>query len=103
MKIIKYLCTTAFVISPVIWALPKITVIFGESSNGFSQVKLKNETEESLACFVAIDGHKVKFWLRMRSTSNWITTTDTRFTYRNFSTWCDYLEVYPNYKAYQAY
>jgi hypothetical protein len=83
--------------------LPKITVTFGESSNGFSQVKIKNETEESLACFVAIDSYKAKFWLRMRSTSNWITTTDTRYTYRGFSTWCDYLGVYPNYKAYQAY
>ena len=103
MKVIKYICATAFVISPVIWALPKITVTFGESSNGFSQVKIKNETEKSLACFVAIDGYKAKFWLRRRSTSRWITTTDTRFTYRDFSTWCDYLEVYPNYKAYQAY
>jgi hypothetical protein len=103
MKTIKHLCATAFIISPVIWALPKITVTFGESSNGFSQVKIKNETEESLACFVAIDGYKAKFRLRMRSTSRWITTTDTRYTYRNFSTWCDYLEVYPNYKAYQVY
>jgi hypothetical protein len=76
---------------------------FGESSNGFSQVKVKNETEATLGCFITIDGHKAKFRLRMRSTSRWITTTDARFTYRDFSTWCDYLEVYPNYKAYQAY
>ncbi|MBA6328948.1 hypothetical protein H4J46_13560 [Colwellia sp. MB02u-6] len=83
MKIIKYLCATAFIISPVIWALPKITLTFGESSNGFSQVKIKNETEKSLAYFVAIDGYKAKFRLRMRLISRWITTTDTGYTYQD--------------------
>jgi hypothetical protein len=39
----------------------------------------------------------------MSSTSRWITTTKTRFAYQDSSTWCDYLEVYPNYKAYQVY
>ena len=103
MKITKYLCAVIMLISPVIWALPKITVTFSESSAGFTRVKIKNETFEPLACYVAIDGHKVKFQLTVKSTSRWITTTDKRFNYQNFSTWCDYLEIYPKYKAYQVY
>ena len=74
MKITKYLCAAIMLISPVIWASPKTTVTFGESSAGFTRVKIKNETFEPLACFVAIDGHKVKFQLNVKSTSRWITT-----------------------------
>ena len=90
-------------ISPLSLALPKVTVTFGESSDGFARVKIHNETFEALACFVAIDGYKSKFQLRPKSISNWITTTDKRFNYRHFRTWCDYLEVHPKYKAYRAY
>jgi hypothetical protein len=103
MKITKYFCAALIIISPIIWALPKITVTFGESSNGFTRVKIKNETSDPLACFVAIDGHKIKFQLQVRSSSGWITATDKRFNYHNFSTGCDYLEVHPKYKAYQVY
>lgn len=103
MKIIKYFYFALIFISPLIMALPKVTLTFGESLNGFTRVKIKNETFEPLACFVAIDGHKTKFQLRAKSTSNWITTTDKRFNYKHFSTWCDYLDVYPQYRIYQAY
>jgi len=103
MKIAKYFCAALIIISPLIMALPKVTVTFGESLNGFSRVRIKNETFVPLACFVAIDGYKTKFQLRAKSTSRWITTTDKRFNYRNFSTWCDYLEIHPKYNAYQAY
>lgn len=102
MKITKYLYATVIIISPVIWASPKIAVTFGES-NGFVRVQIKNETFEPLACYVAIDGHKVKFQLQVKSTSRWISATDKRFNYQNFSTWCDYLEIHPKYKVYQIY
>ena len=103
MKITKYFCAAVIIISPVIWASPKITLTFGESSDGFARVKIKNETFEPLACYVAIDGHKVKFQLQVKSASRWITATDQRFNYQNFSTWCDYLEIHPKYRAYQVY
>ena len=103
MKIIKYFCFALIFISPLIMALPKVTRTFGESLNGFTRVKIHNETFEVLACFVAIDGHKAKFQLRPKSTSNWITATDKRFNYQNFSTWCDYLDIHPQYRIYQAY
>ena len=99
-KIYFYIVMLTF--SPVILALPKETVSFGDS-NGFARIKIKNETFEPLACYVAIDGHKVKFKLQGQSSSRWISATDKRFNYQNFSTWCDYLELHPNYKAYQVY
>ncbi|MFT5812758.1 MAG: hypothetical protein ACI9VT_000495 [Psychroserpens sp.] len=103
MKITGYFFAAVMMISPVIWASPKTTLTFGVSSDGFARVKIKNQTSEPLACYVAIDGHKVKFQLQFQSTSRWITATDQRFNYQNFSTWCDYLEVHPKFKAYQEY
>tara|TARA_R110000737_G_scaffold111165_1_gene144084 strand:- start:1052 stop:1363 length:312 start_codon:yes stop_codon:yes gene_type:complete len=103
MKITKYFCTALIIISPLSMALPRVAITFGESLNGFARVKIKNETFEPLACFVAIDGQKTKFQLLRKSTSPWITTTDKRFNFQNFSTWCDYLEIHPKYKAYRAY
>jgi len=103
MKNIKLFCFILLFISTPSLALPKVSLTFGESLNGFARVKITNETTEPLACFVAIDGYKSKFQLRPKSISNWITTTDKRFNYRHFRTWCDYLEVHPKYKAYRAY
>jgi len=103
MKFILYFFAALMIFSPESMALPKVTVSFDESLDGFARVKIKNETFVPLACFVAIDGHKIKFQLRAKSTSRWITSTDKRFNYRNFSTWCDYLEIHPKYNAYQAY
>lgn len=103
MKMTKYFFAALIIFSPVSLALPKVTVTFDKSSDGFARVRIKNETFVPLACFVAIDGHKIKFQLRAKSTSRWVTATDKRFNYRNFSTWCDYLEIHPKYNAYQAY
>ncbi|SEL33015.1 hypothetical protein SAMN05216262_10959 [Colwellia chukchiensis] len=89
--------------SPASTALPKFTLIFGESKQGFTQVKIKNETLTALACFVAIDGYQKKFQLRAKSTSDWITSTDSRFNYQHFKTWCDYLDLNPNYRLYPLY
>jgi len=103
MKIVKCFSALLIIISPVIMALPKITLVYGESSEGFTRVKVKNETLLPLACFVAIDGHKKKFQLRAKSTSIWITSSDSRYNYQNFSTWCDYLDLNPDYKVYALY
>jgi len=76
----------------------KITILHGKSQEGFVRVKIKNETNAALACYVAIDGRKVKFTLPPFLTSKWYQATDSRFNYRHFSTWCDYLELHPEYK-----
>lgn len=102
MKIRIYFYIAMMTFSPIILASPRVTVSFGDSS-GLARIKIKNETFEPLACYVAIDGHKIKFQLQGQSSSRWISATDKRFNYQNFSTWCDYLELHPNYKAYQMY
>lgn len=102
MKVTIFFYIVALIFSPVILAAPKISVSFGDS-NGFTRIKIKNETFEPLACYVAIDGYKIKFQLQVQSSSRWISATDKRFNYQNFSTWCDYLELHPNYKVYQMY
>ncbi|MGB1263732.1 MAG: hypothetical protein ACPG52_12540, partial [Cognaticolwellia sp.] len=82
MAIIKFFSVALLLTSPVVMALPKITVTFGESPNGFTRVKIKNDTTEPLACFVAIDGHKSKFQLNRRAISGWFTATDKAFNYQ---------------------
>jgi len=75
-----------------------IAVIHGKSQDGFARIKIKNETNTPLACYVAIDGRKSKFVLPPFLTSKWYQATDSRFNYRHFSTWCDYLALHPEYK-----
>ncbi|MCJ8320486.1 MAG: hypothetical protein MJK12_12685 [Colwellia sp.] len=76
------------------------SIIHGETKEGFAQVKITNKTNTSIACYVAIDGKKIKFILRPYMTSKWYKATDTQFNYRHFSTWCDYLELHPEYEKY---
>ena len=103
MNAIKNLGVILLIISPFSWGKPKITTTFNVNEAGFTQVKIKNETFKGLACFVAIDGFKKKFQLRPRSSSPWVTATDTRYNYQNFSTWCDYLDIHPKYRIYKIY
>lgn len=99
----RFYCLVFILISPVIFALPKTNISFNRDAEGFMRAQIKNETLEQLACYVAIDGYKRKFQLRPRSTSRWFTATDKRFDYTAFKTWCDYLELHPQYQKYQAY
>ena len=43
------------------FAIPKINTIYGKNNDGFARVKIINETTANLACYVALDGRKVKF------------------------------------------
>ena len=87
----------------IVYAKPKTKTIHGRNADGFSQVRIKNNTTESLACYIAIDGYKVKFRLPALRQSNWYTATDKGFTYRNFSTWCDFLSLHPEYAKYRIF
>lgn len=71
------------------------------NADGFAQVQIKNETAKELACWVAIDGFKQKFRLLPTGSSQWFTANDKRYSYANFSTWCDNIEFYPQYKNYR--
>ncbi|MGB1199639.1 MAG: hypothetical protein ACPG46_11360 [Thalassotalea sp.] len=88
------------VFSGVTDSKPKTTIFFEKTAAGFIKAKIRNETAEQLACYIAIDGHKKKFRLSGQMESKWYAATDKRFTHKNFSTWCDYLEFYPQYQHY---
>jgi hypothetical protein len=90
-------------ITNIVYAKPKTKTIYGLNADGFSQVKIKNNTRESLACYIAIDGYKVKFRLPSLRQSKWYTATDKGFSYTNFSTWCDFLSLHPEYEKYQVF
>ena len=79
-------------------AAPKITIQNQRNAQGFAEVQVNNDTMEILLCYVAIDGHKIKFRLMPLQPSQWYTATDTRFNYKNFSIWCDYLSLHPEYQ-----
>jgi len=104
-KFIIVILISAFIILYTNNALanPKTKTIYGHSLDGFARVKIKNNTTESLACYVAIDGYKVKFRLEALRESKWYTATDKRFAYRNFSTWCGFLAQHPEYLNYKQF
>lgn len=104
-KIFSILFIFSFVLllAGIVEAKPKTKTIYGTSLDGFARVKIKNNTTENLACYIAIDGFKVKFRLPALRESKWYTSTDKRFSYRNFSTWCDYLTSHPEYLKYKIF
>ena len=86
-----------------VYAKPKITVENGFDINNHAQIKVTNGTIEELACYVAIDGQKIRFRLLAYRSSRWFKATDPRYNHSTFSSWCDYIELYPNFKKFRAY
>ncbi|MGL1958970.1 MAG: hypothetical protein OCD00_16830 [Colwellia sp.] len=95
-KIAGYLLILLLSVSAI--AMPKILVKHKRTLDNFAQIQVINETAEKLICYVAINGKKIKFRLNARQYSKWYKATDTRFNYKHFSTWCDYLSLHPKYK-----
>jgi len=79
-------------------AKPNISIKNQRSNENLAQIKITNNTTKALICHIAIDGHKIRFRLPPRLPSQWYQATDTRFNYTHFSTWCDYLSLYPQYQ-----
>ena len=86
------------VFSISVCAMPKIAVQHQRSAKNLAEIKVTNQTVETLICYVSIDGHKIYFRLQANQPSKWYKATDTRLNYSNFSTWCDYLYLHPKYK-----
>ena len=86
-----------------VYAKPKITVHKSFDTNNFAQIKITNETIKELACYVAIDGQKIRFRLLPRRNTRWFKANDTRFPLSAISTWCDFIELYPHFKKFKAY
>ncbi|GLX78463.1 hypothetical protein tinsulaeT_18030 [Thalassotalea insulae] len=81
---------------------PKTEVLYRYTPEGYAQIQVQNKTTKELACWIAIDGFKKKFRLPPLTTSQWFTASDKRYDYTSFSSWCDYIELYPQYKNYSV-
>ncbi len=79
-------------------AEPKTTIEYGYSVEKLPRIRVINETNDSLYCYIAIDGYKRKFIIHAHAKSKWYKATDQRFNFSHFSTWCDYASRYPQLK-----
>jgi len=95
------LCLGLFLITDIQAKNTHVEIRHGYSTDGYAQVKVLNNIREELACYVAIDGHKSKFRLPPHKASQWHTANNRNYDHTNFSTWCDLIEFYPQYKKYK--
>jgi len=79
-------------------AKPKFLVKHQRNEKNLAEIQIINQTTKALICYVAIDGHKIRFRLQPRQPSKWYRATDPSFNHKNFSTWCDYLSLHPQYQ-----
>ncbi len=78
-------------------AKPNVIVKHQRNVENYAEIQITNQTTKSLICYVAIDGYKTYFKLPPKQPSIWYRATDPRFNHKNFSTWCDYLSLHPQY------
>lgn len=83
-------------------AKPNIYVEHSHTLEGFAKSRVKNNTIKDLACYMSIDGYKIKYVLPALSLSRWFMATDKAFNHTHFSTWCGYLSLYPQYERYRV-
>lgn len=99
-RIYLIIISLLFSSSPLL-AAPEVETVFERNLDKLLRAKVINKTKKELACFLAIDGYKIRFRLPPFQQSKWYKATDPRFTYTSFKTWCDYIEHHPRYKKYK--
>ncbi|WP_448212350.1 hypothetical protein [Colwellia sp. MEBiC06753] len=98
-RYLRYLLLIPMLILPLeAVAIPNITTEFARNIEGLMRVKVINQTARVLACYVAIDGHKIKFKLGIRAHSRWYKALNKNYNADSFSVWCDYIELHPDYQ-----
>ena len=100
MKGLMVLLCLLLLVPYVYGARPHIETIFGKTNEQLTRAKVINKTSLELACYLAIDGYKIKFRLPPFQASKWYKATDHRYNHRDFSTWCDDIKNYPEFKKY---
>lgn len=80
-------------------AKPKILVKYQRNVKNFQEIQVVNQTAKQLICYIAVDGHKIRFKLQPRQPSKWYQATDPTFNPQNVSTWCDYLSLHTKYQT----
>lgn len=84
-------------------AKPHTSTVYSKNLEGHVRVKIINEMSRTLACFVAIDGYKMKFRISALHASKWYSATHKSYKYTDFSTWCGDIKLYPAYLEYKMY
>ena len=102
-KLTRLLCLFLLLAWVDVQAQGKISTRHDRNLAGFARIKVINETDKVLACYVAIDGRKIRFRLDRYRASPWYKATDIRFNHRSFNTWCDYANLWPDYEVYKKY
>ena len=98
MMILKLACSfSLLLLATSAISQPKFTLNHKRNGQNLAEIQVTNQTIDPLICYVAIDGHKIYFRLPARQPSVWYKATDPRYNYSNFSTWCDYLSLHPQY------
>ena len=100
MKGLTVLLFTLLLAPSVDGAMPHIETIFGKTNQQFTRAKIINKTSLELACYLAIDGYKIKFRLPPFQASKWYKATDIRYSHKDFSTWCGDIKHNPEFKKY---
>jgi hypothetical protein len=96
MNKIIFILILAILASFSVYPKPKYQIEYGFTAEKFAKTRIINETNSVLICYIAIDGYKRFFKLNPYQSSDWFKATDLRFTYRNFSHWCDFSTNHPN-------
>lgn len=97
MKVQQYVLLLLCFMSLNAHTRPNTKTVFDVTHDNYTRAQTTNNTAETLVCYMAIDGYKIKYILRPYQRSKWYKATDTRFDYKDFSSWCDYSENHPNY------
>ena len=100
---IKALLVILLFVTSQIEGKPHTSSVYSKSADGHVRVKIVNKMASTLACYIAIDGHKIKFRLLPLQASKWHSSTNKSYKYTDFSTWCGYIEQYPVYVEYKTY
>jgi hypothetical protein len=100
---IKVLLAILLFVALQIEGKPHTSSVYSKNLDGNIRVKIVNNMARTLACYIAIDGHKIKFRLLPMQTSKWHSSTHKAYKYTDFSTWCGYIDQYPAYMEYKAY
>jgi hypothetical protein len=73
---------------------------FDINTEEYTRAKIINNSNKALACYIAIDGYKVKFNLLARQHSKWYKATDKQLTYTAFSSHCNHIKKHNAHRLY---
>ena len=84
-----FLYLMLLLITTIVDAKPMYETEFDVTIEQITRVRVINNSQAQLDCYVAIDGYKIKFVVRPKGVSRWYKATDSRLSYSDFSISCE--------------